>query len=169
VLEGVLPRHFAERLSQAQIGGIYVGASLFVATSAAAAGGRRLAAAPAGLRRSAARGRRHSLAGVATDIPLWLLALALAAVGIGFANTGSLGLLIEAIPVQRIVTAMVVWSQIGIVGYLLGPLAGGIVADTLGYAFVGTVSAVAGLLAAGLLSTPRSRATPPRRPAGGGS
>jgi MFS family permease len=35
VLEGVLPLHFAERLGQAQIGGLYVGASLI----AAAAGG----------------------------------------------------------------------------------------------------------------------------------
>ena len=58
---------------------------------------------------------------------------------------------------QRIVTAMVVWSQIGIVGYLLGPLAGGIVADSLGYAFVGTVSAVAGLLVVALLRTPARR------------
>ena len=58
-----------------------------------------------------------------------MIALFLAAVGIGLGNTGSLGLLVEAVPVDRIVTAMVVWSQIGIIGYLLGPLAGGIVAD----------------------------------------
>jgi MFS family permease len=98
---------------------------------------------------------------MATDVPLWLLALALAAVGIGIANTGSLGLLVDAVPVQRIVTAMVVWSQIGIVGYLLGPLAGGIVADGFGYAFVGTVSALAGLLVVALLRTPRSPVTRP--------
>ena len=98
-----------------------------------------------------------SLAGMATDVPLWLLALALAAVGIGLANTGSLGLLVEAVPVQRIVTAMGVWSQIGIIGYLLGPLAGGLVADRLGYAFIGTVSAVAGLLVVALLRTDGSR------------
>ena len=42
---------------------------------------------------------------------------------------GSLGLLVKAVPIDRIVTAMVVWSQIGIVGYLLGPLAGGIAAE----------------------------------------
>jgi MFS family permease len=102
-----------------------------------------------------------SLAGMAADVPLWLLALDLAAVGIGIANTGSLGLLVDAVPVQRIVTAMVVWSQIGIVGYLLGPLAGGIVADRLGYAFVGTVSAVAGLLVIALLRTPPLAGDPP--------
>ena len=63
-----------------------------------------------------------ALAGMATTVPLWLLALLLAALGIGLGNTGSLGLLVEAVPVERIVTAMVVWSQIGIIGYLLGPL-----------------------------------------------
>ena len=47
---------------------------------------------------------------------------------------------------------MVVWSQIGIIGYLLGPLAG-IVADSLGYAYVGIVAAAAGVLALALLRT----------------
>jgi MFS family permease len=159
VLEGVLPLHFAERLSQAQIGGLYVGASLIVAVSAAAAGGMRPRPLVFAAVLLAIAGT--SLAGMAADVPLWLLALALAAVGIGLANTGSLGLLVEAVPVQRIVTAMVVWSQIGIAGYLLGPLAGGIVADALGHAFVGTVSAVAGLLVVALLRTPRSPVTQP--------
>jgi len=154
VLEGVLPLHFAERLSQAQIGGLYVGASLIVAVSAAAAGGKRPRPLVFAAVLLAVAGT--SLAGIATDVPLWLLALALAAVGIGIANTGSLGLLVEAVPVQRIVTAMVVWSQIGIVGYLLGPLAGGLVAESLGYAFIGTVSAAAGLLVVALLRIARS-------------
>ena len=144
VLEGVLPLHFAERLTQAQIGALYVGASLIVAASAAAAGGMRprplvfaaVLLAVAGI----------SLAGIAADVPLWLLALALAAVGIGIGNTGSLGLLVEAVPVERIVTAMVVWSQIGIIGYLLGPLAGGIVAEGAGYAYVGLVPAAAAVV-----------------------
>jgi MFS family permease len=73
-----------------------------------------------------------SFAGMVADVPLWLLSIALAAIGIGLANTGSLGLLIGAVPVERIVTAMVIWSQVGILGYLLGPLAGGLVADVLG-------------------------------------
>jgi MFS family permease len=158
VLEGVLPLHFAERLSQAQIGGLYVGASLIVAVSATAAGGMRprplvfaaVLLAVAGI----------SLAGMAANVPLWLVAMLLAGVGIGLANTGSLGLLVHAVPVERIVTAMVVWSQVGIVGYLLGPLAGGIVADGPGYAFVGLVPAAAGVLLVALL--PRDRA-PTRR------
>jgi MFS family permease len=157
VLEGVLPLHFAQRLSQAQIAGLYVGASLIVAVSAAAAGGRRPRPLVFAAVLLAVAGT--SLAGMATEVPLWLVALALAAVGIGIANTGSLGLLVEAVPVQRIVTAMVVWSQIGIIGYLLGPLAGGLVADTLGYGFIGAVSAVAGLLVVALLRTDGSRVT----------
>lgn len=165
VLEGVLPLHFAERLSQAQIGGLYVGASVIVAVSAATAGGKRPRPLVfAGVLLAIAG---TSLAGMATDVPLWLLALALAAVGIGIANTGSLGLLVEAVPLQRIVTAMVVWSQIGIVGYLLGPLAGGIVASSLGYAFVGTVSAAAGLLVVAVLRTARSPVTRPPHAAAG--
>jgi MFS family permease len=71
--------------------------------------------------------------------------------------------------VERIVTAMVVWSQTGILGYLLGPFAGGLVAASLGYAFVGTVSAVVGLLVLGLLSMPLSPTSRPPKPAPGGS
>ncbi len=41
LMEGVLPLHFAERLTQAEIGALYVGMSLVVAASAAAAGSRR--------------------------------------------------------------------------------------------------------------------------------
>jgi MFS family permease len=143
VLEGVLPLHFAERLSQAQIAALYVGASVVVAVSASGSGGMRprplvfaaVVLAVAGI----------TLAGMAAHVPLWVVALLLAAVGIGLGNTGSLGLLIEAVPVERIVTAMVVWSQVGIIGYLLGPLAGGIVAEGPGFAYVGLVPAAAGL------------------------
>ena len=149
VLEGVLPLHLAERLTQAQIGALYIGASLVVAVSATASGARRprplvfaaVFLSVAGI----------SLTGMAANVPLWLLAILLAAIGIGLANTGSLGLLIEAVPVERIVTAMVIWSQLGIIGYVLGPLAGGLVADGAGYAYVGLVPAGAGLLVVALL------------------
>jgi MFS family permease len=155
VLEGVLPLHFAERLNQAQIGGLYVGASIVVAVSASASGGawpRPLVFAAVVLAVAGV-----SLAGVAANIPLWVPALLLAAVGIGLGNTGSLGMLVDAVPIDRIVTAMVVWSQVGIIGYLLGPLAGGMVADGAGYAFVGLVPAAAGLAVVGLLiERPRS-------------
>jgi MFS family permease len=158
VLEGVLPLHLAERLSQAQIGAFYVGASLIVAVSATASGGappRPLVFAAVFL---AVAG--IALAGIATEIPIWSLAMVLAATGIGLANTGSLGLLVEAVPVDRIVSAMVVWSQIGIAGYLLGPLTGGAIADGLGYAFVGLVPAAAG---AAVLALLRARPSPAPR------
>jgi MFS family permease len=155
VLEGVLPLHFAERLNQAQIGGLYVGASIVVAVSASASGGawpRPLVFAAVVLAVAGV-----SLAGVAANIPLWGPALLLAAIGIGLGNTGSLGMLVDAVPIDRIVTAMVVWSQVGIIGYLLGPLAGGMVADGAGYAFVGLVPAAAGLAVVALLiERPRS-------------
>jgi MFS family permease len=159
VLEGVLPLHFAERLSQAQIGALYVGASIVVAVSASASGGMRPRPLVFAAVLFAVVG--VSLAGAAASVPLWLLALLLAGVGIGLGNTGSLGMLVEAVPVERIVTAMVVWSQIGIIGYLLGPLAGGIVADGPGYAFVGLVPAAAGLVVVAVLQSGRARSDRP--------
>jgi MFS family permease len=145
VVEGILPLRFAEQLGQAQIAAVYVGASLVVAVSASGSGGMRprpllfaaVVLAVAGI----------TLAGIGANTPLWLVALLLAAVGIGLGNTGSLGMLIEAVPVERIVTAMVVWSQVGILGYLVGPLVGGVVAEGVGFAYVGLVPALAGLVA----------------------
>jgi MFS family permease len=149
VLEGVLPLHFAEHLTQTEIAGTYVGASIVVAASAAFAGALRprplvivaVLLAVAGI----------SLAGAAAEVPIWLLALLLAGVGIGLGNTGSLGILVESVPVERIVAAMVVWSQVGIAGYLVGPLLGGVVAEGLGFAYVGLVPAAAGLIVVALL------------------
>jgi MFS family permease len=102
-----------------------------------------------------------TLAGMVASVPLWVLALLLAGAGIGIANTGSLGLLIEAVPVDRIVSAAVVWSQLGIIGYLLGPLAGGMIAEELGYGAVGLVPAAAAAVAAAML-LPARRATAQR-------
>jgi MFS family permease len=156
VLEGVLPLHFAERLTQAEIAALYVGASVVVAGSAAAAGAMRPRPLVIGGVFLAIAG--ISLAGAAAAIPLWLLALLLAGIGIGMANTGSIGMLVEAVPVERIVAAMVVWSQVGIAGYLVGPLLGGAVADGLGFAYLGVVPAVAGLAVLAFLLAPRSGA-----------
>ena len=43
-----------------------------------------------------------ALAGIAADVPLWVLALLLAALGIGLGNTGSLGLLVEFAPCRPV-------------------------------------------------------------------
>jgi MFS family permease len=143
VLEGVLPLHLAERITQPQIGALYVGASVVVAMSATASGGRSPRALVIAAVVLSVTG--IGLAGAGTAVPLWVPALLLAAVGIGLGNTGSLGLLVEAVPVERIVTAMVVWSQIGIVGYLLGPLMGGALAEGAGYGYVWVIPAIAAL------------------------
>ena len=156
VLEGVLPLHFAERLTQAEIAALYVGASIVVAVSAAAAGALPPRPLVIGGIFLAVAG--ITLAAAAAAVPLWLLALLLAGLGIGIGNTGSIGMLVAAVPVERIVAAMVVWSQIGIAGYLVGPLLGGAVADGLGFAYLGLVPAAAGLLVLGFLQAPRSRA-----------
>lgn len=142
IFEGVLPLHFSERLDQAEIAALYVTASVIVALSAAAAG--KLPPRPLVIAAVVLATVGIGLAGATAQIPLWLLALVIAAVGIGVGNTGSVGLLVEATPAERIVTAMVVWSQLGIVGYLLGPLLGGVVADGFGFDYVGMVPAVAG-------------------------
>ena len=70
-------------------------------------------------------------AGATGTVAAWLLALAVADVGIGLAEVGSMGMLLEAVAPERSVTAMVVWSQLGIAGYLVGPVAGGTVVDAL--------------------------------------
>jgi MFS family permease len=167
MLEGVLPLHFAERLTQAEIGALYVGIALVVTTSAAAAGSRPPRAMIFGSVFLAVAG--IALAGAVAEIPLWLLALLLAAIGIGIGNTGSLGVLVESVKVERIVTAMVVWSQLGIVGYLLGPLLGGAVAEHFGYAAIGLLPAAAGLAVLILVFASRPRpavGASPRSPAG---
>jgi MFS family permease len=74
---------------------------------------------------------------------------------VGFGNTGSTGLLLEAVPTGRIITAMVVWSEIGIVGYLLGPVAGGAVAQALGFSWLVLVPAVAGVLVLAVIARAR--------------
>jgi MFS family permease len=156
VLEGVLPLHFAEQLTQTEISALYVGASLVVAASAAAAGAHRPRPLAFGAVLLAVAG--VSLAGAATQVPVWLFALALAGVGIGIGNTSSLGILVEHVPVERIVAAMVVWSQVGIAGYLVGPLLGGAVAEGLGFAYVGLVPAAAGVVVLAFLLRSRSPA-----------
>jgi hypothetical protein len=55
------------------------------------------------------------------------------------------------VPTERIVTAMVVWSQVGIVGYLTGPLVGGPAGEAFGFGVLGlTAMAAAFPVAVGL-------------------
>ena len=147
-MEGPLPLHFADRLPQSAIAALFVGSSIVVGLTAVAAGRfppRPMLAVsvvllPLGL----------GAAGAADSLGLWIAALAVAAVGFGTNETGSLGILLEWTGTQRIVTAMVVWSIAFAAGYLVGPAVAGAVAQFAGYDWVVVVpaaGAVAVLLA----------------------
>jgi len=149
VVEGVLPLHLAHRLDQTEIGVIYASVSLLVASSAAIAARfspPRDVLAAAGLITVGL-----ALAGATDTIWLWIVALVLTGTGIGLGNTGSIGMLLESVRPERIVTAMIIWSQIGIAGYLLGPVAAGGIAQWLGFAALGVVPLTAALMLLGVM------------------
>lgn len=141
--DGPLPLHFADRLAQAEIAALYVVAALIGAVCATLAGylppRPSLTAAtvllPAGV----------ALAGLTSTVWLWVLAAVIVGVGLGLGEAGSLGVLLETIGVERMIVAMVVWSQLWAVGYLVGPAVGGGVAEALGFAAIGLVPLVAAL------------------------
>ncbi len=156
--DGPMPIHFSELLSQAEIGALYVLAALIAAACAALAGrfSPRPALALAALLMPAA----IALGGLTESVPFWILVAVAAGAGVGAGEAGSLGVFLEAIGIDRIVLAMVIWSQIWALGYLAGPAAGGGVAEALGFGAIGLVPAVAGLLVlAGFVLTSR-----PERP-----
>lgn len=148
-LDGPLPLHFAEELSQAGIAALLVGAAVVVGVAAAAAGRMSPRAAlllgvvtiPLGL----------GVAGASGSVAVWVVALAVLAAGFGFGEAGALGVLLEEVGQERIVLAMVVWSQVWGVGYLAGPSLAGGVADTLGFAALVLVPLAAALPVAALL------------------
>ncbi|WP_405577138.1 MFS transporter [Streptomyces sp. NBC_01092] len=144
-LEGVLPLHFGTKLGQTQIGVLYAATSVVVAVAGAVAARWQPRTMLLASTMLVATG--FALAGASTAVLAWIVALAIAGIGIGLANTGATGLLLDAVPAQRIVTAMVLWSQIGILGYLAAPVIGGSVADAFGY---GAVAAVVALTAMGV-------------------
>jgi hypothetical protein len=152
-LDGVLPLHFAGRLTQTGIGLTYLAVGALIAVGSAAAGHQPPArmlvtgavAITAGL----------TVAGATTTYPAWAAALLLIGLGAGAAQTGATGLLLDAVPTARIVTAMIVWSQLGILGYLAGPALGGLLAQHLGYAALGLLPATALALLALIKATRR--------------
>jgi len=86
-----------------------------------------------------------TVAGVSGAVPVWAVMLAVTGLGIGAAQTGATGVLLDVVPTARIVVAMTVWSQMGIGGYLIGPAVGGPVVEHLGFAWLGIVPAAVGL------------------------
>jgi MFS family permease len=143
-MDGVLPLHLATRLSQAEIGVLYASASLLVAASAAVAA--RVRPQPLVLAATALIVLGIAMAGLVDAVPLWIVAFGLAGLGAGAGYTGSAGVLLDSVGTERIVTALVVWSQLGIIGYLLGPLVGGALVQGSGYAVTGLVPAAAAVL-----------------------
>jgi MFS family permease len=155
-LDGVLPLHFSTQLTQTQIGLAYAGTACLIAVTATAAARfrPRLALLVGGV------GVVGGIAAAAMTgaVPAWLLSLAVIGLGTGAVETGSTGVLLEVVPTDRIVTAMVVWSQIGMVGYLLAPALGAPLAQRYGFGAVALVP-LAGALAvvvAGLVTGLRS-------------
>jgi MFS family permease len=145
-IEGPLPLHFSTLLSQREISALYVGIALLVGTSAALTARypprRALAVAPVLIVGGIA------LAGLGDSVPVWLAGGAIAGLGFGIGESGSLGVLLETVGTERMVLAMVVWSQLWAVGYLAGPAAGGGVAEALGFGAIGLVPLAAALLVA---------------------
>lgn len=158
MMDGVLPLHLGSRLSQREIGVFYAATAVVVAISSALAARfrpRHALAAALGLIIVGI-----AAAGATGAIPAWIAALGVTGAGIGLANTGSIGVLLDGVPTERIVTAMVVWSQIGIVGYFIGPLAGGFIAQTSGYHGIGLVPLLAAVPVL-ILTIRLPRTTPP--------
>ncbi len=152
MLDGVLPLHFATKLTQSQIGLAYALTALVVAVSATAAG--RVRPVPVLLVGGVAVIGGIATAAMTGAVWAWLLALAVIGAGTGATETGSTGVLLDVVPTDRIVTAMVVWSQIGMVGYLLAPALGAPLAQQYGFGAVALVPLLAGVavVVAGLVS-----------------
>ena len=141
--EGPLALHFGTHLSQAEIGALYVGCAVVLGTSASASG--RFPPWTALAAGGALLSLALPLAAATSTVSIWLVAVALLGVGFGATEAGALGVLLETVGAERIVLAMMVWSQIWGIGYLVGPLAGGGLAEALGPAGIGLVSALGDL------------------------
>jgi len=165
MLDGVLPLHFSTQLTQTQIGLAYAGTACLIAVTATVAA--RVRPRVALLVGGVGVVGGITAAAMTGTVLAWLLALAVVGLGTGATETGSTGVLLEVVPTDRIVTAMVVWSQVGMVGYLLAPALGAPLAQQYGFGAVALVP-LAGALAvvvAGLVSgVLRGRTSAPSGP-----
>jgi MFS family permease len=157
-LDGVLPLHFATRLTQTQIGLAYTATAVLIAAASAAAGNARPG--PALTLGGVGIVGGIALAGASMTVPVWLGALALIGLGAGAAQTGATGMLLRAVPTERIVTAAVVWSQMGILGYFIAPAIGGPLAAWLGFPWIGMLPLGVGLALAASAIIPHPHRTP---------
>jgi ACDE family multidrug resistance protein len=153
LLDGVLPLHLGTQMSQGEIGVAYVGVALLVGVASVHAS--RFRPWPVVLAGAVAVVAGITLAGGVGVVAVWLVALAAVGVGAGYGETGATGLLLETSSTDRIVTPMVVWSQVAMVGYLAGPAVGGVLAEQRGYAALGLIPLA--LLAAVVVLRPGAR------------
>ena len=157
LLDGVLPLHFGTQLTQTQIGLAYAATALLVAV--AATGSSRLRPLVALWLGGVGVVVGVGAAGLSSQVAVWFVALALIGLGAGASETGATGAQLEAVPTERIATAMVVWSQVAILGYVVAPAVGAPLADAAGFGAVGLVPLAVGLLVVvvGVVSAARGR------------
>jgi MFS family permease len=142
--DGPLPLHFAELLSQAEIAALYVAAAVVAAVCATVAG--RLPPRPTLAVATVLIPAAVALAGLTESVAVWVVVGVLFGVGLGIGEAGALGVLLSSVGVERIVLAMVVWSQVWALGYLAGPAAAGGIAEVFGFGAIGLVPLAAALL-----------------------
>ena len=155
-LEGPLALHFGTHLSQRELSALYVGISVVVGASAVWAG--RLRPKPALAAGAVLLSAAVPIAAATSTVIVWLAAGLLFGIGFGVAESGALGVLLETIGTSRIVLAMVVWSQLWGIGYLVAPAAGGGLAEALGAPAIGLVSLVGALLVVAAFAANRAEA-----------
>jgi MFS family permease len=153
VVDGVLPLHLGTELGQRGIAVLFVGVAVIHAAGATVAG--RVSPGRALLGGVALVVVGVGVTGVVDAPWIWFAALSVAGIGVGFGETGSVGVLLDAVPAERSLTAMVVWSQLGILGYVAGPLLGGAVAEVLGFAWIGVVPLLGAALLVAVRWVPR--------------
>ncbi|MGB9111752.1 MAG: MFS transporter [Acidimicrobiales bacterium] len=139
LVDGVLPLHFSTLLSQSEIGGAYVGLAVVLGCGSVAAA--RLSPERATAIGIALLIIGIEMAGATNIVATWLVGLAILGAGIGIGQTGATGLLLQAVPSERIISAMVVWSQMAMIGYLIAPIAGGALGQSIGYGSLGILPA----------------------------
>jgi MFS family permease len=158
--DGPLPLHFSEHLGQAAIAALYVGAAVLAGGSAIVAG--YMAPRVALLSGAFILPLAITLAGLSGAVVVWVLLCTAVGFGVGVGDAGALGVLLESIGTERIVLAMVVWSQVWAIGYLAGPAIGGGLAEAFGFWALGVVPAAVGaaVLVAARRAPARSEASP---------
>lgn len=160
VLDGPLPLHFAEQLTQREIATLLVGASLLLGAAAVVAG--RISPRAALWAGTVAVPLGLGAAGAADAVGVWIVAVGVAAIGFGLGEAGALGVLLDGVGPERIVLAMVLWSQVWGVGYLAGPAVAGAVAATVGYGALVLVPLVASALVVACFAAARPAPAPAR-------